>query len=276
MIVLRAARTEAWIVPKLGASLARLQSDGKDYLRSIAAEPTSALDLAGFPMVPYCNRIENGTFRFMDRDVVLEPNFGTSAHPIHGHAWLGEWKVEYQSAAAASLLFDYEAGDWPWAYQARLHYVLKPRLLSVELLVKNMSNETMPAGLGFHPYFARAGDFEVVGGVSDMWEANSESLPTHCVPHDGTLLHASTSSRELDNCFGGFNGDVQMNVSGRPFLSMRASSSCQYLHLYAPRDTNFICLEPTTHAPNSLARKSHQRNLLPGDFMQIWVDFQLH
>ena len=53
----------------------------------------------------------------------------------------------------AILSFRHEAGEWPWDYEARQHFALDERGLSLRLTCRNTCGEPMPCGLGQHPYF---------------------------------------------------------------------------------------------------------------------------
>ena len=70
-----------------GGALAALRHRGIDVLRPMPPDSASPLDAACFPLVPYCNRIRDGRFRFGGREVVLPPNFAPEPHSLHGLSW---------------------------------------------------------------------------------------------------------------------------------------------------------------------------------------------
>ena len=65
----------------------------------------------------------------------------------------GPWRI----GAATEVVLEHRhaAGEWPWAYRATQRFSLTPAALNVEMVVTNESGTTMPAGLGWHPYFPR-------------------------------------------------------------------------------------------------------------------------
>lgn len=115
LVVLRDGVRRVVVAPELGGSLAAfydatphgpvhwLRPTGRDALD--AADP---LLLASFPLLPYCNRIRDGRFRFDGRDWQLPMGEGALRHALHGHAWLLPWQVAARGEASVELRFDYE------------------------------------------------------------------------------------------------------------------------------------------------------------------------
>ena len=89
--------------------------------RSLRNCPDSARTGAGrrcFPLVPYVNRIRDGRFTFRGREVHLQPNMAGDPSPLHGQGWLNAWTVE-EAEEFDAVRYRHEAGEWPWAYEAR-------------------------------------------------------------------------------------------------------------------------------------------------------------
>src|SRR5262245_33389011 len=113
-----------WVVelsPETGGSISRCDYDGQEMLRRTSPAGLSsgdARDLACFPLVPFSNRIENGIFVFDAQRFELPRNMGDHPHPLHGQGWRGLWEIEQQTPDSAVLVYNHEAGTWPWRYQA--------------------------------------------------------------------------------------------------------------------------------------------------------------
>src|SRR5438046_5329294 len=115
-------RTEALVLtlaPATGGSIARFYHLGPDghrtrVLRGTGRSDASVLDMGCFPLVPYCNRIRGGRFRFRRREITQQPNMAGDPSPLHGHGWLAPWTVVEQSGSQVHLLSHHQPDEWPW------------------------------------------------------------------------------------------------------------------------------------------------------------------
>src|SRR5262249_43965622 len=171
------------LAPAIGGSIARFWSDARgtvlELLRPASADAVSRGDpgtLSSFPLVPWSNRIRAGRFTFDGRPVALTPNL--RGHAIHGLGYRTVWTVTDRAPAEAVLEHRHAAGEWPWAYRATQRIALTPTGLDVEMVVTNESETTMPAGLGWHPYFPRTAATALHARVTGLWLTDAEILPT--------------------------------------------------------------------------------------------------
>src|SRR5215213_4495818 len=175
--------------PSIGGSIAAFEWVGGGAQRGILRECNNpqekVLDSASFPLVPYVNRIRGGRFAFRGRDVRLAPNMAGDASPLHGQGWLGAWRVDDAAENSAALSFRHEAGEWPWAYDARQEFALDERGLSIGLTCRNASAEPMPCGLGQHPYFPCGPETRIDTRVTHAWTIDEHVLPVDKVPAQG-------------------------------------------------------------------------------------------
>lgn len=248
------------LAPSRGGSIARfdyLDRGGTaiPVLRGIApSETTSVLDMGSFPLVPYVNRIRGGRFPFRGREVALAPNMAGDPSPLHGQGWLGEWTVESLGEREARLSFRHEAGEWPWAYDAAQHFHLDDSGLSLRLSCTNRSDEPMPCGLGFHPYFPCDGSTVLDTGVACAWTVDDRVLPVDKVPAEGRydLQGRRICGQGLDNGFGGWDGRARMATEGMPFRVELSSPDARFFQVYSPESGGLYVAEPVTHANAAL------------------------
>ena len=171
------------VAPGRGGALASYSAElgGRrvDLLRETGAVSADRpiLDFANFPLVPYCSRIRDGRFSFGGHRVRLPLNFGDHPHSIHGHGWQRPWTIAKRTADAVTLDYRHDADSWPWAYEARQSIRLDGGGLTLELSVANRSASLMPVGLGFHPYFPRAGEARLKTNVASVWRMDAEVMP---------------------------------------------------------------------------------------------------
>ena len=82
----------------------------------------------------------------------------------------------------ATLSFRHEAGEWPWAYEARQRFKLDEGALNLELDCRSLSHTPMPCGLGFHPYFPCGSGTVLDTDVEVAWTIDDKVLPVERVP----------------------------------------------------------------------------------------------
>lgn len=276
------------LAPGVGGCIARFDYDagrgGKiPLLRGVDGEPESVLDAASFPLVPYCNRIRGGAFRFRHRNVTLARNMPPDPSPLHGQGWLSRWEMLRSNSREAELRFDHAAGEWPWHYEALQHFTLDPNGLTVALTCRNLSDEPMPCGLGQHPYFPCTSETRLDTGVTSAWTIDEEVLPVHQVPAEGRydLRNRRVCCQGLDNGFGGWSGRARMEDPALPFAIEMSSPEARFFQLYSPREGGLFVAEPVTHANAALneaeARwvKLGLRVLEPGESMALTMRLEL-
>jgi aldose 1-epimerase len=204
---------------------------------------------------------------------------------LHGHGWQGIWRVKSRDDASATLVFDEVPSDWPWLYVAEQNISLSPGNLRIELSLTSRSDEAMPYGLGFHPWFPKLPGTRLMAMVDGVWLAAEDCIPTARAPAArfadfprGVLL---SDAPHIDHCFTGFHGSVTISQPGRHHtLSLSASPECGYLHLYVPSDRAVFCAEPVTTMPDALNRpeppeQTGLRVLEPGTTVSVWMNLAM-
>ena len=102
--------------------------------------------------------------------------------PSTGHGWQAAWSVAARAGDRLTLEYDHATGAWPFPYRARQDFALTGDTLELTLSIENRGPETMPVGLGFHPYFPRTARCRPYW-VDGMW-ATDQSDATALVPAD--------------------------------------------------------------------------------------------
>jgi aldose 1-epimerase len=256
LITLRAGGAGLVLAPTAGGSVVRYWIDRgaatSDLLRPWSApRPGDPFEAAAFPLVPYSNRIRAGRFSFQRRDVVLPLNRPPERHSIHGLGWQAGWRPLGVREHEATLEFRHAAGQWPWAFRATQQFVLGPASLSVTLTLSNESETSMPAGIGWHPYFPRTPRTRITADVRAVWLTDDEMMPTILAPPRAEADPARGVMADavgLDNCFVGWRhrAVLEWPESGVR-LSMAAEPPLDFLVVYTPRGRPFFCVEPVSH-----------------------------
>jgi aldose 1-epimerase len=228
-------------------------------MRPVTPGETNVLEMCSFPLVPYANRIQEGTFEFGERRYRLPLNFGDHPHSLHGHGWQAPWQTGVLSRDRLTLVYEHVADAWDWAYKAEQVFTITEEGLTLSLALKNLGDKPMPYSLGFHPYFPRHPGSKLQASVKGMWLADSTMLPTDYV-EAGRLVDLNagqivSKAPFVDNTFTGWQGPA---IITQPELGLEialtASANSSFLHAFIPEGTNFFCAEPTTAMPNAFNR----------------------
>ncbi len=241
-----------------------------------------------FHMLPYSNRIRDGRFEFEGRAYQLEE---AAKHAIHGALRKRPWRVLSRSAQTLECQYctsqDGEV-NWPWPIQARIRYELQGRRIYSEMVLTNRGTSSMPAGMGWHPYFVR----ELDGSSPTLTLPVTGVYPDKdgdCLPQGGPVdLADSLDFRQakqlrakpgIDCCLAGFAGAVRLEwVEAEVLLSLEASANCSHLVLYNPDKPHFA-VEPVSHANDGFNLRtrgidSGVQILEPGQSMTAWMSLE--
>jgi len=280
-LTLAAGPLELELSPSIGGAISNFWWTGEGgrtpILRQSHSPVRNVLDAACFPLVPFSNRIRGGCFRFRDRQVRLEPNMAGDPSPLHGQGWVNDWSVESASETQATLVFEHRGGEWPWSYRAAQHFRLAGDSLHIRLECRNTSEEPMPCGLGFHPYFHCGPETRIDTRVSHAWTVDEQVLPVEKVRAEGRfdLKRRLVCGQDLDNGFENWGGLAWIGDPGWPFDILLSSTVAGFFQLYSPPAGGIFVAEPVTHAnaalnaPEAEWRELGMRVLEPGRAMDL-------
>jgi aldose 1-epimerase len=259
MLTLRSAANSVVVMPENGAGLLGWTLGEVSILRralpaAVAGNPQA---LACFPLVPYCNRIDQGRFHWAGRHYQLARNFGDHPHTIHGIGWQRAWAIRDAAAETATLVLDHSPDpSWPFAFHAVVTYALSPFLLSIVLAITNLDDRPAPAGIGLHPYFAKTYDPSLRFNADGAWENGADALPSRHVALASAWQHATPreiATSNLDNCFTGWDRRATI-LAGPGSLGIEASEPFRQAQIFTPPWADFFCVEPVSHVPDAINR----------------------
>lgn len=226
---------------------------GKQALLDSNASATSC-----FPLVPFSNRIENGEFEFRGKQIKLKLNAAPHPHAMHGQGFLHPWQLIDHGLSWAAIVYEHAGDDdgWPWIYRTEQHFKLDENKLTVNISLQNNSPETMPAGLGLHPYFPRTPGVQLDIALDKVWLSDETSLPTTLenIPEEWRLENNRTlDGITLNNCFTNWTGIARIYwPEFKTGLNITHDGLLQHMVIYVPLDQRFFCVEPVSHINNAI------------------------
>ncbi|MDE2597715.1 MAG: aldose 1-epimerase [Sphingomonadales bacterium] len=267
-----AGNWRAGVRPGAGGALASLSHRDNDVLRPMPADSLNPLDAACFPLVPYCNRIRRGRFAFGGHNVSLAANHPPERHSLHGLGWQRPWHVSGLVGASIELVCDHGGEGWPWPWRATQAFELDERGLTLTLTLTNTGRETMPAGIGLHPYFRRWRDSRARFEARAVVLSDIEQLPTGEMEDADNFADwargAPIPSFTVDNCYARWDGEVTI-TDGLGTIFMQAEGA-RHLHVYAAGNGRDLCFEPVNHLPDAVNRDDWTMPVLePGESARV-------
>ncbi len=162
-------KVEVAIVPEVGNTAYEMKVNGKNILyfphpdvADFKARPT----LSAIPfLAPWANRLDQQAFFANGKKFNFDMELGNvrGQIPIHGLLTTSPyWDVTTVTADARSARYTARLqfwkhpelmAQWPFAHEYEMTYQLQKGELEVRVTVSNLSTQTMPIAVGFHPYF---------------------------------------------------------------------------------------------------------------------------
>jgi len=264
--------TEVSIVPSIGNIAYAMTVHGQNILWSpfqSLTEMKSKPALCGVPfLAPWANRLDQDAFYASGKKFLLNPEIGNirrdpNQHPIHGLLLFSSyWKItkleaDDKSARVTSRLEFWRYPDlmaqFPFAHAIEMTYRLNAGVLEVETAVENLATDTMPVGIGYHPYF------QIPGAPRDQWkvhvaarehlELSPALIPTGQRTPVSLPDPVSLATTQLDDVFsslvrGKENRAEFWAEAGGKRVSVIYGPKYTVAVIYAPPGKDFICFEP--------------------------------
>lgn len=256
MIEISAGGMTAAVAPELGGAVMRLALAGRDLLRpapsleAVAADPRAA---ACYPCVPWFGRLFGGLTAGGRRyDIAPTLPACDPDHPLHGVGWINAWRVEAQRADSLRCVFEYAPAPlgFPFPFRAVQDFTVSATDFRIVLSLTNTGSTPMPAGLGLHPFFSKSKETLLRFSARRLWApgaTGSGEFHAIAAPFDFSQ-GASPPESTIDHSYEGWEGAAAI-LDGKDGVEM--NSDAPYLHLYAPAEGDFFCLEPVTHLPGT-------------------------
>lgn len=277
-----AKAVEVSIVPSAGNTAYEMRVHGKNILYfpfTDVSEFREKPALAGIPLLaPWGNRLDQQAFWANGQRYAFDMSIGNvhGANPIHGLLmgspyWrVTEVKADDRSAHVTSKLEFSKHPElmkqWPFAHDYEMTYALKDGELEVRVSIINLSAESMPVAIGFHPYF-RIPDVprnEWVGRIPARRRvvADTKMIPTGQYKpmdiEDPFLLE----NRTLDDGFTDFERDADGRArfyiaSSGKTVEVSFGPKWQAAVVWEPntgkgQPQDFICFEPMAGITNAV------------------------
>lgn len=255
------------LVPGQAANLLSLRIGGHEWVEGCAtpehltANPWSRSSL----LFPFPNRLRDGRYEWLGQEYQFQTNDTQRNNALHGFAPLGvmPFTVEEpelradQGTLRTHYTYTGDHAGYPFPFRIDFSVTLRDGgEVSFSLRMENTGTQSIPAGLGYHPYFRvgeRVNDYRLQMPGVDMVGVDQRMIPNgKSYDFDRYASAQSIGVDVLDNCFrlrthAGRVSTVVEGEYGRLELWQEAGpDGYGYLQVFTHPDRTSLALEPMT------------------------------
>jgi aldose 1-epimerase len=257
------------VVTEGGAALRVLEYAGRPLVDGFGEQEMSSGG-RGQLLVPWPNRIEDGSYDFDGRSHQLALTEPSRHNASHGLARWAAWSVEEHAESSVSLTYRLMAQTgYPWVVDLHVLYDLSADGLTVTQTATNLSDSPAPYASGAHPYLSAG------AGPVDDWELTLPAatrllidperlLPIGREAVDGTAYDFRVTrpirGNVLNNAFTGLvrdeDGRAVVVLQGDRSVTLWADEHHRWLLVYSADDRpatarRSLAVEPMTAPPDA-------------------------
>lgn len=234
MVELRAGPVTATVLGELGARLGSIRVGATELL--VVGDDEDPIGWGGYVMAPWVGRIRDATFTHDATTVTLPTRLG-GPHAAHGLVDTASWTRLDDGTDATRAAFGIDLAP-PWPFGGRVIHELRlhPELLTATLTL-TAGERSMPAELGWHPWFRTVGP--ITFAPTAMYE-RVDMLPT------GRLVDPAPPP--WDDCFVA-TGPVTFPVDD---LVVSVDHDHDHLVVFDHLRDRGIAVEPQTGPPDAV------------------------
>jgi galactose mutarotase-like enzyme len=295
---LRAGDLQAIFLPDHGMLGASLRYKGVEILRRVEDLEAAAVrgSSAGIPLLyPWANRLSEPRYRVLGKEVVLDVSspllhFDEHGLPMHGVPWsLLSWEVTEARQDFLAARLEWSSREFlavfPFRHHIEMKAILHPDSLTLETTLLAGSEGPVPVSFGFHPYFgfpepSRA-KWRLELPAMRKLVLDRRGIPTGDEEPFGRFK-AALGENSFDEGFALMEESTSFSLAGATLsVSVDLLSGYCYAQVFAPKDKDYIALEPMTAPTSALTSGRGLRFVSAGErfraAFRIRIDrFQTH
>ena len=279
---LRADDLEAVFLPDHGMLVASLRHKGVEILRRVEDLKAAAArgSSAGIPLLyPWANRLSEPRYRVLGKEVVLDVSspllhFDEHGLPMHGVPWsLLSWGVTEARQDFLTARLEWSSSDllavFPFRHRIELAAFLQPDSLTLETTVVASSEGPVPVSFGFHPYLgfseASRANWHLKLPAMRKFLLDGSGIPTGD-EESFAGFNAKLGESSFDDGFALMQEQTTFSVVGATCkVSVELVDGYRYAQVFAPKDKDYIALEPMTAPTSALTSGRGLRFVPPGE-----------
>lgn len=244
-------------ITEVGATLRQYRVGDHDVIHPFAV--TEMSDSHGQILIPFPNRIEDGTYTFDGQTQTLPINQPGDHAAIHGLVRYLPWRVEDYDTNAIELEIDlFPSPGYPFTLRASARFELHSDGLHIRYEVTNMGNSALPLGIGTHPYFTVGSetidDNKLTVPARTMLTTDDNCIPTGTAPVDDTEFDFHRGKRIGDLVLDTAYTDLIRDRHGNAYVVLESADGHRKVKVQLDRDHDYVQIyssdtlpDPATH-----------------------------
>jgi aldose 1-epimerase len=274
--MLVAGDLEALFLPRAGMLCASLRHRGDEMLGRVENIEAAAAkgSTAGIPLLhPWANRIAGLAYRAAGRSITLDRSspllhFDDRGLPMHGVPWpLLAWETVAASQDRIAAQLDWTRSDllevFPFRHRIQIVASLERESLTLETKLTAGPDGPVPVSFGFHPYFV------LPGLPRAKWQLDLPAMRRLALDERGIPSGAETSFPAGESLLGKTDYDSGFALledaatftltGGGRRVALDLLGGYRYAQVFAPRDKDYVALEPMTAPTGALTTPDRLR-----------------
>lgn len=250
------------IVPEVAANVTEIRFSGRNILDGYTTpeELTAGKWGKSAILFPFPNRLRDGRYTWKGRDYVFPINNLATNNAIHGfvrHEVLQVERIELKKEMASITSRFHNDGKnpaypFPFTFDATFAMTIQGRFI-VSFSVTNEHHESIPVGLGWHPYFhlaEKADAHHLQLPACERVEIDDRMIPTGIrSPYSYFQDERWIGQTQLDTCFAVAGESTQTSTlcaDGRTLRIRASGKQFPFFQVFTPPARTSIAIEPMT------------------------------
>jgi aldose 1-epimerase len=291
--ILTAGELQAAFWPAAGMLGTSLRFRGVEFLRRVDDLDAARIkgSTAGIPLLyPWANRLGCLQYRAAGRQVSLDSSslslhFDDHKLPMHGVPWSRlEWLVVSSQSDTLTARLDWLSQEllaiFPFPHHVEMAVLLRPVDLEIQTTVFADSGSPVPISFGFHPYFGLPGipraEWKLNVPAMRKLVLDAQGIPTGQETPQAPVT-ARLGNNGYDDGFALSGEQATFSIAGNGYsVVMEFKNAFPFAQIFAPKDKEFIAIEPMTAATNALCSGEGLRVIAPGEQFTASFRIQVH
>lgn len=275
------------VVAGVAASLLSWQVDGEEVLFTHAGDVLGESGYAGKTLLPWCNRIEAGSYTFDGAELQVPINEPSRNTALHGLMNFVEWEPVLRRKDRVILRYvQAPSYGYPFHLLFTIQYTMERDGVTCALLAKNIGEMRAPYSTATHTYIAappgkRIDDITLTLPAENYYLTDENLIPTGKAPAEGTAFDFREPRRIGETIMDTAFVDVakragtsvcRLERPGSVNVELWMDEAHNYYQLYTDDMPSVdrpirqgLALEPMTAAPNAFNTGDGLIRLDPGE-----------
>lgn len=278
---LTAGDLETVFLPGHGMLGASLRHRGVEMLRRLEDLEAAAAkgSTAGIPLLyPWANRLAAAHYRAAGKEVELDPSspllhLDTHGLPMHGVPWpLLVWELSEARPDGLVAWLEWDRSEllavFPFRHRLELAATLRSDGLTLETTLVASPDGPVPVSFGFHPYFGlpelpRA-QWRLELPAMRRFVLDQSGIPTgEEEPFGG--FDAQLGECDFDDGYALMEEQTSFSLAGAGRqITVELLADYRYAQVFAPKDKDYVALEPMSAPTSALTSGRGLRLVDPG------------